>query len=342
MAARLQCLICLLTLVAILAVSGKVSLAADDVPGQGAIKSFFRIGTSPVGESHFLIGGILANALSNPAGSRSCAKGGSCGIPSMIAAAQSSNGSVENLERLRAGTLDAALLQDDIAVEAFQGTGIFKGRPPMDELRLLAFLYYDSLQIVTRHEAGIRTLADLRNKRIGIGEKGSDAYFTAKIVLDAAGIGLKNVRDETLPLDQAVAKLAGADLDALFVVDGYPAWVIRMLDRNISVSLVPLGAPARQAIRERHPFFAETLIPADVYSGNKSPVESMRVGVHLFATAALSDVMVCGISQALHHPSTKANLLKGHWRGKDTFPVMDTIALPVPLHPGLEKCKTDH
>lgn len=342
MAARLQCLICLLTLVTTLAVSGEVSLAEDDVSDKGPRKSFFRIGTSPVGESHFLIGGILANALSNPAGSRSCAKGGSCGIPGMIAAAQSSSGSVENLERLRAGTLDAALLQDDIAVEAFQGRGIFKGKPPMGELRLLAFLYYDSLQIVTRHEAGIRTLNDLKNKRIGIGGKDSDAYFTAKTVLEAVGIGLKNVRYETLPLDQAVARLAGADLDALFVVDGYPAWVIRMLDNNISVSLVPIGAPARQAIKKRNPFFVETFIPGDVYSGNKSPVESMRVGVHLFTTAAMPDAMVCGISQALHHPSTKTNLLKGHWRGKDTFPVMDAITLPVPVHPGLEKCKTDH
>ncbi|MFA6021986.1 MAG: TAXI family TRAP transporter solute-binding subunit, partial [Rhodospirillales bacterium] len=84
---------------------------------------FFQLGTGPTGETRFPVGGLIANAISNPPGSRECEKGGSCGVPGLVAVAKSTNGSIANVEAIGQKRLDAALVHADIAYWAYHGTG---------------------------------------------------------------------------------------------------------------------------------------------------------------------------------------------------------------------------
>ena len=102
---------------------------------------FFRIGTGGVAGTYYPIGGLIAGIISNPPGSRPCDKGGSCGVPGLIASAQSSNGSVANVEAVSKGQLDSAFTQSDIAFWAYTGTGIYEGKERVDNLRAIAGLY---------------------------------------------------------------------------------------------------------------------------------------------------------------------------------------------------------
>src|SRR4029434_6912495 len=95
---------------------------------------FFRIGTGPTTGNYFTIGGIIANAISNPPGSRPCDKGGSCGVPGLIAIAQTTQGSVQNVELIADQTLDSGLCQSDVAYWAYSGTGMYSGGAPFDGL----------------------------------------------------------------------------------------------------------------------------------------------------------------------------------------------------------------
>ncbi|MCB1834845.1 MAG: immunogenic protein, partial [Geminicoccaceae bacterium] len=106
----------------------------------------FRIGTGGVAGTYFPIGGLLADAISNPPGARPCDQGGSCGVDGLIAIAQSSNGSIANIEGIVSGVLDSGLAQSDIAYAAYRGE--LDNHPQATNLRLIASLYVESMHLV--------------------------------------------------------------------------------------------------------------------------------------------------------------------------------------------------
>ena len=88
---------------------------------------FFRIGTGSVSGTYYPIGGLIAEIISNPPGSRPCERGGDCGVPGLLAIAQTSEGSVANIAAIEAGDVESGFAQSDIAYGALQGTGVGRG-----------------------------------------------------------------------------------------------------------------------------------------------------------------------------------------------------------------------
>lgn len=117
-----------------------VAAAAQDI-------LFLTIATGGAGATYYPLGGVIANAISNPPGSRSCDDGGSCGVPGLVAAAQSTRGSVENVSGIQAGQFDSGFSQSDVAYWAYTGTEVFADREPMTDLRAIAALYPEHIQI---------------------------------------------------------------------------------------------------------------------------------------------------------------------------------------------------
>ena len=146
--------------------SGKlgIALALAMVLGAAALAQeiqFFRIGTGGTAGTYYPVGGLIANAISNPPGSLACDKGGSCGVPGLVAMVQSSGGSIENVEGIGEGRLELALSQADIAYWAYHGTGLFRDRGAIANLRAIANLYPESLHVVVRRGAGIASIAGI-------------------------------------------------------------------------------------------------------------------------------------------------------------------------------------
>src|ERR1044072_1719345 len=94
--------------------------------------TFFRINTGGTAGTYFPIGGLIANAISNPPGSRPCHEGGSCGVPGLVAASGACNRAGANVSAIGAGTAQSGFVQSDIAFWAYGGTGIYSGRPKID------------------------------------------------------------------------------------------------------------------------------------------------------------------------------------------------------------------
>ena len=143
-------------------------------PGFAQEMTFFRIGTGSTGGTYFPIGGLIANAISNPPGARPCDRGGSCGPMGLIAVAQSTDGSIANVEAIRAGRLESGLAQADIAYWAYKGLRVFKGKgKQVEKLRAIANLYPEAVHVVVRRDAKIAKIADLRGKRVSLGPRDS-------------------------------------------------------------------------------------------------------------------------------------------------------------------------
>ena len=118
-----------------------------------------RVGTAGTGGTYFPIGSLIAQALSDQPGV------GKTGGSALLVVPQISNGSVSNIRELGKGTLDAALVQSDIAYWAFQGSGIFRAEGKYEHLRAIAHLYPESLHLVARKGSGITSVADLKGRR---------------------------------------------------------------------------------------------------------------------------------------------------------------------------------
>ena len=126
-------------------------------------------------------------------------------MPGLVAIAQSSNGSVANVDAIRSGELESGFVQSDIAYWAYTGTGIFEGQGKVENLRAIASLYPESIHIVARKGAGIATVRDLKGKRVSLDEPGSGTLVDARIILEAFGLSEADLQAEYIKPSPALA-----------------------------------------------------------------------------------------------------------------------------------------
>jgi TRAP transporter TAXI family solute receptor len=294
---------------------------------------FFRIGTGTTGGTYFPVGGMLANAISNPPGSRPCDRGGSCGVPGLIAVAQATQGSVENLKEMRSGTLESALSQADIAFWAHQAIGPYKGQPPFEQLTSIANLYTETVHVVVRAESDIRNIGDLRGKVVSVGEEGSGTLVEARVILEAYGISEKDMEARYLKPGPAGDRLVEHDLDAFFIVGGHPIAAVAEAAARTPVRLLSFDDPHGKSLKERLPFFTETVIDEGVYEGVLA-TRTLGVGAQWLVRGDVPEELVYGITRALWHPNTRRLLDNGHPKGPSIQLSRALDGLAVPLHPG--------
>lgn len=305
-------------------------------PAQGQDLRFFRIATGTTGGTYFPIGGLIANAISNPPGSRPCERGGSCGVPGLIAVAQATQGSVENAELLRSGAVEAALMQADVAFWAYTGGGVFAGRTPFTTLRTLGTLYTETVHVVARADRGIAGIADLRGKAISVGEEGSGTLADARVVLDAYGLTERDIEARYLKPATAADRLARGELDAFFMVGGTPVAAVTDAANQAPIRLLDIDGPVAAGLRERLRFFGEVAVPEGTYPGVPA-ARTLSVGAELLVRADSTPDLILGVVRALWHENTRKLLSEGHPRGKEIEPQNALAGIAVPLHPGAER-----
>jgi hypothetical protein len=298
---------------------------------------FFRIGTGGTAGTYYPIGGLLANAISNPPGSRPCDQGGSCGVPGLVATAVASNGSVANINGIVSGSLESGFTQSDVAYWAFTGTGVYEGKPKIADLRLIANLYPETIHVVARKGAGIKGVADLKGKRVSLDEPGSGTLVDAKIILGAFGITEKDIKAEYLKPNQAGDKLKDGGLDAFFFVGGYPTGAISELAAAGSgIELVPVSGPEVDALLKQYTFFAPDSIPANTYKG-VGEVKTIAVGAQWVTSAKQPEALIYEITKATWNDNSRKLLDAGHAKGKAITAANATAGAGIPFHPGAEK-----
>lgn len=296
---------------------------------------FFQIGTGTTGGTYFLIGGLLANAVSNPPGSRPCDRGGACGVPGLIVVAQATSGAVENIDLMRSRRLESSLVQANIAHLAINGGEPFT-KTPYPDLCAIANLYTETVHVVTRADGGIKTLADLKGKRVGLGEQGSGTLVTARALLANYGLSEKTIRPLYLSPAAGGDRLEAGELDAFMIVGGYPLPSVADLARRLPIALVPFDDNRAEQLMKRLPHFTPTRIDADTYDGVPA-IQTLGVGALWVVRGDLKPDLVHDITAALWNEQTRSILDNGHPRGRSIQLATALAGLPVPLHPGAER-----
>ena len=298
---------------------------------------FFRIATGGTSGTYFPIGGLIANAISAPPGSRPCEEGGACGAPGLVATAMSSNGSVANVNGIAGGTIESGFSQSDVAYWAHSGTGIWEGQEPVETLRAIANLYPESIHLVAAADSGIAGVADLAGKRVSLDEPGSGTLVDARIILEAAGLSEEDVEAEYLKPGEAADRMRDGAMDAFFFVGGFPAGAIAELASQQDVTIVPIDGDVASSILTDYEFFAEDTIPAGTYENQDADVSTISVGAQWVTSADQPEELVYEITKALWNDSTRALLDGGHAKGQSITAETALDGVGIPLHPGAER-----
>jgi hypothetical protein len=297
---------------------------------------FFTIGTGGTAYTYYPVGGVIANAISKPPGSRDCGEGGSCGVDGLIASAVSSRGSVDNVNAIISGLRSSGFAQSDVAYWAYSGTGTMEGKEPAKDLRTIAALFEEHIHLVALKDGGINGVADLKGKRVSLDEPGSGTYVDAKLILEANGLAVSDVDAEALKGNAASEALRNGKIDAFFVVAGYPTGSLVELASAADIKLVPIDGDGAKALAEKYGFFAQSEIPAGVYQGVDA-VSTVSVGAQWFTSAKEDTDLIYKITKALWNPESRTLLDVGHAKGKTITLETALSGVGVPLHPGAEK-----
>ncbi len=211
---------------------------------------------------------------------------------------QSTGASVENVGNLGGTQADFALIQNDIAYFARNGTGIevFQGNP-VPNIRGVATLYPETITIVTLQSTDIETISDLEGATINTGDLGSGTQVNALQILEAAGI--QNFNEQNASFSQAADQLRNGDIDAAFVVGGYPVGAIADLATTNNINIVPIDGQAREAVKNAATWFSNDTIPAGVYDGVDEPVETVAVQAMIATRRGIDEGTVREVTAAI-------------------------------------------
>ena len=298
-------------------------VAAAALLGNANAQQFFRIGTGGTAGTYYPIGGMIANAVSQPG--------------KIVATAQASNGSLANVNAVAGGSLESGFSQSDVATWAQKGTGIFEGKPNIPELRLIANLYPETVHVVVKKGSGIKSVADLKGKRVALDEPGSGTLVNARLILAAYGVKETDIKPEYIKPNQAGDKMKDGALDAFFFVGGAPAGAISELaSSGAGIELLPIDGPQAEGLRMASPFFANDNVPAGTYK-DVAAVATLSVGAQWVTSAKVDTETVYQITKALYGDAAQKTLAAGHAKGKFINLQNAVKGAGIPFHPGAER-----
>ncbi|MDD3342820.1 MAG: TAXI family TRAP transporter solute-binding subunit [Sulfurospirillaceae bacterium] len=248
---------------------------------------------------------------------------------------ESTGGSVYNVNTIKAGELDFGIAQSDTAYQAFKGEGKFKDAA-VPELRSAIAIYPELLALVVSKKSGIKTIADLKGKKINMDSPGSGTAMTADVVMEAFGVKRSDLAlANELKNSEGPTMLQDDHIDGYFFVAGHPTANIKDAANSVDINLVPIEGAPIDALIKKYPYYAKGTISGTFYKGVTNDIPSLGVKAVLVTSSKVKDDVVYHVVKTILdnfdkfkelHPAyktiTKASLLEG---------------LSVPQHPGAIK-----
>ena len=286
----------------------------------GEDKKFINIGTGGTAGTYYPIGGAMAEILNKD-------------IKGVNASAQSTGASVANINMLKDGSVDLAIVQNDITYYAVNGTEMFADKK-VDTLKGIATLYPETCQFVTLEESGIKSIADLKGKRVAVGAAGSGAEANARQILEAYGITYNDIDAQYLSFSEGASALKDGNVDAAFLTAGYPTASVQDIASQNPVALLPIDDDKAEALISKYPFYTKTTIPAGTY-GFANETKTVSVMAMLVANDKVDDVLGYDIAKALFNNLDR--LQASHSVGKLITKEGALKGMPIPMNVGAEK-----
>ncbi len=260
--------------------SSSVTIAASfSGSAFAADKTFVTIGTGGQTGVYYVVGGSICRLVNK----ETKAHGIKC--------THTTGGSVKNINGIQAGDLDMGVAQSDWQYHAYNGTapkqfpnGAYK------DLRAVFSVHGEPFTVVARKDSGINSFADLKGKRVNVGNPGSGQRGTMEVVMDKMGWTMDDFKlaSELKSSEQAQA-LCDNNVDAIIFTAGHPNGSIKEASTSCDVKLVNVGGPVIDKLVSDNAYYATATIPAGMYKGTDVDVTTFGVGATFVSSTSASE-----------------------------------------------------
>ena len=256
----------------VLAASAALVLAGCS---KAASKKNFILATGGTSGTYYPFGGAIANIWNTK-------------IEGMNVTAQSTGASAENLRLISAGDAEFATVQNDVMDYAYNGTDMFAGKA-LPNLATLGTMYPEVVQIAASKSSGIKTIYDLKGKRVSVGDAGSGVEFNAKQILEGYGLTFDDIKKSNLSFKESGEGLQNGTLDACFITAGVPNAALQELAFTNGLILIPVNGAEADAICAKYGFYTKTTIPSGTYKGTDEDTEALSIKCTIAVNANLDE-----------------------------------------------------
>lgn len=251
----------------------------------------------------------------------------------------STGASKANIQSIQLGEVDMAVVQNDVMYYAYTGTDLFTGEQTQD-FQAMAILYPELCQIIASKESGIKTVADLKGKRVSVGDAGSGVEFNAKQILEAYGIDMNDkdaLQKQNLSFADSANALKDGKIDAFFCVAGIPTTAITDLAMSNEITVVEVEDEKYDELSKTYGFYTQQVIPAGTYHGVDEDKKTVAVMATYIVDKDLPEKAVYDLTKAMFE--NKDAIAAAHVKGAElnAETAIDGIPAEVPLHPGAAK-----
>ena len=243
-----------------------------------------------------------------------------------------SGGSVDNLEKLRAGTVNFAIVQSDWQSHAFDGSLAFSSHGPHQQLRSVYALYSESFTVLARSDSKIRKFEDMVGRGINVGNTGSGQRATMDLIMVAYGwtpFTFSNVREFASNL-QAQA-LCDGEVEAIIFVAGHPSGTIKDATEKCKTNFVNVEGPVIDALIAENDYYRKAAIPAGMYRGQSDEIPTFGVNATMVTTTETPDVLVDYLVKSVFENIDRLKKMHPALANLDVKEMSKNI-MPAPLH----------
>lgn len=279
---------------------------------------FLSIGTAPPGGAFFVVGGALSEVLDTygPAG--------------WSVTAEATKGSQENIRRLASGELDVALANAAISYFAVRGSEGWEKAYPVRTVMTLA---PNVALFLTPANSGVKTLADLKGKRVVVGPAGAGFNYFLRPLLGAHGLTYDDFTPVHNTQAAAVDMLADGSAAAAFLGGAVPTASITQATASRDTLFIPFDPEAVRKLTTEYPFFDTATIPADTYRGQEEEFAGLNVGsMHLITSEPADEDLIYRITRTIYE--NRAKVVEKHPAGRAINPRVVVRDTGTPFHPG--------
>ena len=295
------------------------TLVACGNAGDGAATKL-TMGTGGTAGTYYGYGGILGNQIKT-----------STGITVNVV---STDGSKANILGIDVGNYQLGTVQSDVMAYAWDGARSFEKEGKIDSFRVIGGLYAEAVQLVTM-DPNIKSVADLRGKKVSIGAAGSGVYFNAVDILAAAGMTENDIIPQYQSFADSADALKDGKIDAAFIVAGAPTPAIQELCTASKAYLVPIDGDIAATLMNSSKYYTTYKIPANTYNGQTADVTTVTVKATLIVSADASEEDVYNITKAIF--DNKETITTAHAKGAELSLENATQGMTAPFHKGAAK-----
>ena len=250
---------------------------------------------------------------------------------------QSTGASKANLQMVADGEVKMAIVQNDVMDYAFNGTNTFAETGKLTGFSAVCTLYAEVLQIVATPD--IQSIADLKGKRVSVGDAGSGVEFNAKQVLEAYGMTFDDITVQNLGFTDSADKFKDGQLDAFFVTAGAPTTNITDLSTTNDFVLLSVGETEIQYLKDNYGYYTTYTLPAGTYANVTEDTTTVAVMATLVAADSLDEETVYNITKTIYE--NIPTITNAHAKGAELNVETALDGISIPIHPGAAKYFTE-